>query len=226
MDRSGQEGRKAWASLVRRVCIALAVLLLAGVYTRYFMFQEITLPETPLQEFPYKLGEWETAEGHALSREVLDILKVDDYVFREFTRGNGMVSLYIAYYRTHRRFAEIHTPENCQVGGGWEVLGEKRRTLEVTGVNGGKVHFVEALYEKDRIKQVYLYWYQVKGSYLTNFFSYKLNVIMNSLLYHRSDAAFVRITVPLMNDDVDNAVMVGEKFLMDALPFINNIIPE
>lgn len=48
---------------------------------------------------------------------------------------------------------------------------------------------------------------------------------MNSLMRHRSDAAFVRISIPVKNDDVDEATMTGEQFLREFVPVINTFLP-
>lgn len=218
------EKRKPAFKIRWQFYITLALIILAGVYMRNFLFDEIVPNVKSLKQFPQMVGSWKNAGNHRLSDDVLDVLKVDDYVLRDFKNDEGIkTSLYIGYYATHRRSAEIHTPENCQVGGGWEILNKKVQKLNIPGIRE-KISFVEAVYEKDQEKMVFIYWYYVNGNYITNFFYYKLSVIMNSLLYHRSDASFVRITVPVIDDDIDSAVKEGERFLLDAVPVINRYL--
>lgn len=208
-----------------RLVVALAMVLAAGIYVRYFIFEEVALPEKVFKGFPHTVGDWASASGHALPDGVVDTLKVNDYLLREFRSGDKVVSLYIGYYRTHRSFAEVHTPEHCQAGGGWVLLKEQKRAVDVPDVWGGRVRFIEALYEKDNIKEVFLYWYQVNGKYVSGFFSYKINVILGSLLRHRSDAAFVRIAVPVADGDITRAFRNGESFLMASAPVIDDFLP-
>jgi len=207
-----------------RFCIVLALIILTTLYVRYFRVEEIALPEKVLQEFPLEIGEWKGVADYKFNDEVVRILKVSDYLERRFEKDSKKVDLYIGYYNTHRRFPEIHTPENCQVGGGWEIISQKVRQLNTRGVEGGKIIFTEAVYEKDRTKQLFLYWYLVNGNNITNFFRYKLNVILNSIIKNRSDAAFIRVSVPIINGDVNDAVIVGEAFLAEILPILNHVL--
>ncbi len=206
----------------KRIYIVLALMILTGIYTKYFIFEE-AVSANVLKNFPQRIGEWQGLADHKFDDKVIKILKLDDYLNRDFFDGEKVVSLYIGYYKTHRNFAEIHTPEHCQAGGGWEILKERKRELNIDGA-GKKINFIEAVYEKNKEKQVFLYWYQINGKSITNFFLYKLSVIIKSIIYHRSDAAFVRISVPVVNDDVDEALRSGERFLKDFVPVINRFL--
>lgn len=173
---------------------------------------------------PGEIGEWKGVADFRLSEEVINILKVSDSLERTYGKRNRNVSLYIGYYNTHRKFAEIHTPENCLVGGGWEINSQKIRKLDLGGRQGKTIRFMEAVYEKDRTKELFLYWYWINGKHVTNFFAYKLNVILNSILKNRSDAAFIRISVPVVNDDFSEAAKVGESFLVEILPVLGRVL--
>lgn len=203
-----------------RFFVSIIVILIAGIYMKYFMIAEITLERKSLESFPQEVAEWKMAGRHDLALDILDTLKVDDYLMRDYRDKNGSIlSLYIGYYMTHRRSAEIHTPENCQAGGGWEILNEKKKNMMLAD-GRGKINFIEAVYEKDKEKMIFIYWYNVNGKFITNFFEYKLSVIVNSLVNHRSDASFIRIAIPVSQDQINDAIMTGEKFLMDAVPVI------
>ncbi|MEO0131184.1 MAG: exosortase C-terminal domain/associated protein EpsI [candidate division WOR-3 bacterium] len=206
----------------KRFYIVLALMILTGIYTKYFMF-EAAVSANVLKNFPQMIGEWQGLADHKFNDEVIKILKLDDYLNRDFFNGEKRISLYIGYYKTHRSFAEIHTPEHCQAGGGWEILKERKRELDINGVDK-KINFIEAVYEKNKEKQVFLYWYQINGKYITNFFLYKLNVIMKSIIHHRSDAAFVRISIPVINDNVEDALRTGEGFLKDFVPVMDKFL--
>jgi EpsI family protein len=203
-------------------CIAVVLMLMSGAYMRYFAVDEIPISKRPLEEFPRHAGRWESVADHDLGERELDILKVDDYIYRDF-RGDGYTaSLYIGYYSTHRRFAEIHTPENCQAGSGWTVIEERTKEMNIPGK--GKIKMREAVYEKDREEQLFLYWYDVDGRQLTSFFAYKMNVILNSLVRHRTDAAFVRVAVPIVRGNIYEAMKAGESFLQASFPTIETFI--
>lgn len=218
-DKRGATFKTGW-----QFFITIVLVVMAGLYIKYFMFEEIVPDGRSLSEFPGVVGVWENTARHQLADDVLDILKVDEYVLRDFRNNDGSIaSLYIGYYKTHRKSVEIHTPEHCQVGGGWEILSKKERKVDIPGIEG-KMMYIEAVYEKDQEKRVFLYWYYINGKYITDFFKYKISIIMNSLFYHRSDASFIRITVPVKNEDVNSAIRSGESFLKEAVPVINNYL--
>lgn len=195
-----------------------------GVYIRYFVYTETNIKLKAFRDFPLSIKNWRYERDILLSKEVVRTLKVDEYLFREFHNGNRRVDLYIGYYQSHRRFAEIHTPEHCQAGGGWEVITKRVKHFDIPGENI-KIKAVEAVYKKDIEKRVFIYWYQVSNRYITDFFSYKIHIILNSLLRHRSDAAFVRITAPVYEDNTEEAIMRAEDFLIKAVPVINGFLP-
>jgi len=206
-----------------RYAVVLILIVLTTLYVRYLRGEEIALPEKVFQGFPREIGEWKGVADFSFSDEVINILKVSDCLGRTYGKRSRNVSLYIGYYNTHRKFAEIHTPENCLVGGGWEINSQKIRKLDLGEGRGKTISFMEAVYEKDRTKELFLYWYWVNGKHVTNFFHYKLNVIMNSILKNRSDAAFIRISVPVINDDFSEAATVGESFLLEILPVLSRV---
>ena len=207
-----------------RYIILIIIMLVGGFYIRFFTFQEADLPKKPLKNFPLNIKNWKYSSDIQLSKDIIDVLKVDDLLFRSFHNGNTTVNLYIGYYQSHRRFGEIHTPEHCQVGGGWEVIKQKTRYLNIPGENL-RVKFIEAVYKKELEKKVFIFWYQLGNKYITDFFSYKIHVVLNSLFKHRSDAAFVRITTPVYNDDIESAINRAEDFIVKAVPVINKTLP-
>jgi EpsI family protein len=197
--------------------VSLLLILALGIHMRVYPTSEALRDRKQLSAFPRIIGKWKMIDERPLGQDILDILKVDDYLMRDYSDGSGvMLSLYIGYYATHRRSAEIHTPENCQAGGGWEILSEQEKTVSIPG-RQEPIRFIEALYEKDGDKMIFIYWYNVNGRFLTSFFEYKMNVILNSLLYHRSDASFVRIAVPVIDDIAVDGASKAEKFLSDSV---------
>ena len=207
-----------------RYILLIFIMIAGGTYIRYFTVLEKDMPDRPLKDFPRIIKNWKTYRDIELSREVIETLKVDDYIFRDFHNGNKKVTLYIGYYKSHRKFGEIHTPEHCQVGGGWEVVRERKKYIEMPG-SDKKIKFIEAVYKKDNEKRVFIFWYQLPDRYVTNFFSYKIHVVLNSLFKHRSDAAFIRITTTVLDNNIEDALLRAEDFLIKIAPVISRTLP-
>ena len=71
---------------------------------------------------------------------------------------------------------------------------------------------------------MFFYFYQVKVKSLTNEYLLKAYEIINSVLYRRKDAAFIRISVPVTTDE-ESASQAGMKFLKDFYPIIQEFLP-
>ena len=84
---------------------------------------------------------------------------------------------------------------------------------------------VQAVYQNVDARELFLYWFQVRGESITNEYVLKLTEIKNSILYNRRDSAFIRLSVSF-EDDLASAVAVGELFIRDFYPYIRDGLPE
>ncbi|MGK2944286.1 MAG: exosortase C-terminal domain/associated protein EpsI, partial [Desulfuromonadales bacterium] len=76
----------------------------------------------------------------------------------------------------------------------------------------------------DEQKELFIYFFQVKGRILVDEYSLKLAEITNSIFYNRRDSAFIRISVPYRDGQVD-AAAIGENFLTEIYPHIAIALP-
>jgi hypothetical protein len=56
-------------------------------------------------------------------------------------------------------------------------------------------------------------------------FSAKFWLVMDSIRYHRSDTALVRVTVPVFNNDEDGATRQGVAFVRTLFPALKTYLP-
>ena len=91
-------------------------------------------------------------------------------------------------------------------------------------IDGEPVDVVESVYENDGQRELFLYWFQVKGANLTNEYALKFAEITNSILHNRRDSAFVRISLPHRAGDA-GAIVAGEQFVRDFYPHIKAVLP-
>jgi EpsI family protein len=172
--------------------------------------------------FPLQWNGW-VGKVHNFDDVILEKLRVSEYILREYKKGPDRVSLYIGYYSTQREGAQIHSPKHCLPGGGWFKVSENIRTLDIDNI--GNVSFIEAVYQKGDGKEVFIYWYKMKNTYITNEYKLKLYMVLNSLLYGRNDAAFIRLSMPV-TDNVEDSVYTIEDFMRDFLPLLKDYLPE
>lgn len=200
------------------------VYLLCGLTALYlFLHADRVVPvNKPLAEFPRTVADWQMTGQFEFSAGVLDVLKAADYLSRQYTdAAGGRVSLYLGYHSGGKGTGGIHSPKHCLPGSGWFELSSDRGVLDL---GSERLKVVRAVYQKGEQKELYLYWFQVKGTSLSDEYSLKLAEITNSFLYRRRDSAFIRIGVPFETDQA-KAVALGERFARDFHPVFQEFLP-
>jgi len=207
-----------------RFYVCCILLVMTGIYINYYLDVEAVPLKRPLAEFPAELGHWTTIKDHFFDEETLNTLRVDDYLFRSYGYKDLSILLYIGYYRTQREGAQIHSPKHCLPGSGWFQLDERIRSIQFGDI--APKELVEAVYQKDTYKTVFLYWYSIQGKNITNEYMLKLGMIYNSIMHNRSDAAFIRVSIPAPNDNLNETINYAEDFLAKAIPVIESFLPQ
>lgn len=205
-----------------RLAIVAGLVLVAGVWSGVSIAPVVPLPQ-PLSDFPMAVRGWLMVSNETLSPEILAVLKPTDYLSRDYARYDGTsVHLYISYYGGGPAGGEIHSPRHCLAGSGWHADSRQELTREIAG---GKINLVRAVSRKGRSRELIYYWYQVHGRTINDEFSLKLAEITSSLLDRRRDAAIIKISIPLQ-DDQEAAVVLAERFLEDFYPTIQQAFPK
>jgi len=209
----------------RRALIATVLILAAGALTRAARTSD-RVPAVSLDTLPLAIGSWTGRNAGALDDESLRILAVDAYINRSYRKdaGSAPVGLYIAYYAEQRPGVSIHSPLHCLPGTGWEPLAVE--TIPVSGLGNVAAPAVRRMIVSRNLdRAVVLYWYAVHGRILAGEVASKLWLLHDSLRLHRSDAALVRIVVPVGREpaSLDNAQQQGVGFVRDLLPYLQRV---
>ncbi len=175
-----------------------------------------------LDDFPLVWKGWE-GNKNFFDAIILDRLRADEYMSREYVKGADRIQLYVGYYSSQKEGAQIHSPKHCLPGSGWFKVYEKNKILDIE--NTDKINYIEALYQKGSEKKLFIYWYKMKDVYITNDYILKLYMIINSLKYRRNDAAFLRFSTPVTKN-VEDAENVIESAMRDLLPLLKDHLPE
>lgn len=202
----------------------LIVYLLLG-FTAIFIYthETVAVPvNSPLADIPATFGDWTLAQETYFNAQMLAVLQPTDYLYRVYRDSAGnLVTLYLGYHAGGPDSGAIHSPKNCLPGSGWFELSEKKRSIPI---EDGELPLVQAVYQNDDQKEMFLYYFQVKGRVLTDEYSLKLAEIINSMVYNRRDSAFIRISVPFSEDQA-KAALVGERFAALIYPHIVAVLP-
>jgi EpsI family protein len=180
----------------------------------------------PLDLFPAQLGGWSEVQNYPVEQEIRDQLKADDLLNRLYAdpQSRAGVSLFVAYFKTQRTGQSPHSPKNCLPGAGWEPEASGLLDVAVAG-QPQPVRINRFVVSHGGDKSVVLYWYQSQRRVVASEFSAKFWAVMDSIRYHRSDTALVRLTIPVANNDPDTATRIGVAFVQTAFPALKAYLP-
>jgi EpsI family protein len=207
-----------------RYWLMIAVLLGATTGMAYLSHGEATPTAKPLSDFPNHVAGYNTAANWPLDQKTIDLLGVTDYLNRAyFSKSQGLITLYIGYFRSQRTGASIHSPKNCLPGAGWTPTKETIYQLPLE--DGRKVPINLYIVRKGLDEQLVLYWYQAHGRVVASEYWGKFYLVYDAMRLNRTDAALVRITAPISNGDEQQARARALAFAKQITNDVDQIIP-
>jgi EpsI family protein len=210
-----------------RYWLMVAVLLGATTGMAYLSHGESTPPAKPLEEFPSKIGAYAKVYEWTLDKATLDVLNVSDYLDRGYWEPTmppqDLVGLYIGYFRSQRSGSGIHSPKNCLPGAGWNPMRESVYQMQLD--NGRNVPINLYILRKGLDEELVLYWYQAHGRIIASEYWGKFYLVYDALRLNRTDAALVRITVPVEHGNETAAQDRAIAFAKQIAGNVEQIIP-
>lgn len=176
-----------------------------------------------MRDFPMVIQKW-AGKDDVMADSIVKQLKVDDYVYRTYTRPDGMaVQLYIGYFESQRSAEKLHSPKICIPAAGWEPVRSGRTSIELAG---RPAVINEYVIEKDRLRQVVFYWYQARGRILASEYWTKFWVISDALTRNRTDGALVRAIAPVEPGEAESQARARALEFVSAMdPWLTQFIP-
>jgi EpsI family protein len=180
----------------------------------------------PLDLFPAQLGSWQEVQDYPVEQEIRDQLKADDLLNRLYAERESHMAagLFVAYFKTQRTGQSPHSPKNCLPGSGWEPEAEGFLDVAVEG-EAQPIRINRFVVSHGDETSVVLYWYQSQRRVIASEFSAKFWLVLDSIRYHRSDTALVRVTVPVANNGRDAATRTGVSFVRMVFPVLRSYLP-
>jgi EpsI family protein len=204
--------------------LTAALLLQAVLYYSASGGDRVPLAR-PLGQFPAQFDGWRLYQESPVEKEVLDVLRADDVLSRVYVGANGVpASLFVAYFRSQRTGQAPHSPQNCLPGSGW--IPSRVGFLEVRLPGRPEpVQINRYVVSKGDSKSVVLYWYQSRDRIIASEFSAKFWLVADSIRYHRSDTALVRVVVPVPESGEASATEAALSFVQAAFPALSQFLP-
>ena len=173
-----------------------------------------------------------------LEPEILDTLKMDDYLLADFVRGGSAgyavsaaeaanVNFYVAYYASQRGGVSAHSPRTCLPGGGWDILVFREHQIAGAGQDGTALRVNRAIVQHGSERQLVYYWFQERGRNVTNEYLVKWYLFEDALVRNRTDGALVRLTTPLGRHEAEAAGDLRlEQFARGVHPILAAYLPD
>jgi len=183
--------------------LLLALLATAAVAWWFQLRPELAFEGDRLERLPLALGAWR-GEAIPLESAVEKMLRADLNLQRAYRSAEAgeVVWLYVGYYGTRRGGRPEHTPSVCYPSAGWEILdrqtwvgdaGRAERANVYVVARGGELRLVH-------------FWYQSsRSTALLGAWDVSVDQLVSRLSEGRADGALVRISTPIVGDDVEAA---------------------
>ena len=171
------------------------------MYLAIALRAEPTPIREPLSLLPLEIGGWHGAVEPDFSEDIVSQLGVDEYIVRTYASDAAVVGLYVGFYASQRQGDTIHSPLNCLPGAGWvpDRAGNEP-SIPVRSTPAGPVRTIEVnrfVIQKGLDRQVVFYWYQSRDRVVASEYWGKVYTVLDAMRYNRTDAALVRVTVPI-----------------------------
>ena len=212
--------------LKSKAVLAATLLLLAQAAVLYSSVRPETLPDSPpLSGLPLTLGSWQFTSEGVVDDESRDILKADDLLLREYrdTSTGRAGTLFVAAFRTQRNGKTPHSPKNCLPGSGWTQLSSDDYSIDVGGARPIVVNRYVVQHGDER--GLVMYWYQSRNRVVASEYTAKFWVMADAIRYNRTDTALVRVMIPLINGNADEATREGVSFVQSFFGTLRQFLP-
>lgn len=216
-----------WTRRTPQFWVILLLLVLAGAFIAMRGNVDRVPPSRPLNQLPDTI-EGLTGTDLPISASVLEVLGKGVFLNRTYHLGDSNrvapIGLFIGYFPTQRSGQSIHSPQNCLPGSGWTF--ESSGTTELIDPQGKPATVGEYIISNGVYRQEVLYWYQTQGKAIANDYAAKAQMLVNSILYSRTDAALVRVTTPVLNGETTaQAHARAVRFTEQVYPMLPAFIP-
>ncbi len=158
-----------------------------------------------------------------LDDNIVSVLELDDYANNRYSINGQSVALYIGYYFSLDKVSAAHDPLVCFPGQGWKV---DVPTEDVLQLETGVVKYREFVARQGGQQVLIMYWFQAGRQTSPSVYKNKINSAVNLVTTQMQEHAFVRVSVPLVNVDQEEAKVIGLEFIKGFYPVFLDYIKD
>lgn len=208
-----------------RVALSCVLLLGALLFLRFRSSGEAVPIRKSLAAFPTAIGAWQGRELTLLETQVLEALRVKDYLMRRYVDADGRsLWLYIGYWETQRKGAQIHSPKNCLPGGGWEPLEAGYMTIPLPPPFA-PITVNRYLIQKDQDQQLVFYWYHSQGKAMAGEVAARIEMVKSAIVRNRTDSAIIRLSSPVYESVPETSARLVQ-YIQTMYPVLGRFLPD
>lgn len=199
------------------LALSTALVIIAGLMGNWLRFVDVEPSRAAdLSVIPDKIGDYVSVKEQFVDGSE-NIINADASCLRLYRAADqSELWLYVAYFSAQGYGRQIHSPRHCLPGGGWNIEWQQPFALVVAGGDAREVN--RALVSHRGEKHLMFYWFETRGTVTSNEFSLKWQMVKNSLLRRATDAAMVRLTLPLKGRTVEEVTASAKGFIEAAYP--------
>jgi len=210
-----------------QAAVLSVALVLQAVVVFAFARTESVPPLRQLKDCPTQFGDWNMTSEGVVEQEVQDVLRADDIITRVYRQGatGRPASLFVAYFRSQRTGQSPHSPKNCLPGSGWVPSASDVLSIAVPGM-AAPIRVNHYVVSRGDETSVVLYWYQTPHRVIASEYEAKVFLVADSIRYHRSDTALVRLVTPLIREgDEEGATAAAARFVQSFFVPLREFLP-
>ena len=217
-----------------RVFFLGACFLLTSAYIAHASRSEAMVPaRQPLEHLSLQIDRWQGEDAGEFKSKVVAILGVTDYLNRVYSSNGSQIGMYVGFHERQMGGNAIHSPMNCLPGAGLNPAQRGEVTIPVLSHSGSDtardIVVNRVVIEKGSERQLAFYWYQSHGRVVADEYWGKMYTVLDSIRMNRTDAALVRILVPVRGDGTAaqaSAEAEAISFVQALFPLLSNHLPE
>ena len=175
---------------IDKIFLLCFFLILSTCFLRYFVLgadnKKIVKIETDI--FPSEINGWHSTDL-VMEASALNLIQPDMFLFRNYTRENKNINVFIGYYETLDKSDLAHSPLICYPGSGWTI--EEKRTIKLN-IKGDDIGFTQLKLKKGSRRDLVLFGYKTKGLMTGDLIRARINLIKNNFFNGRDNSAFRR----------------------------------
>ena len=202
----------------KRVIVLVACFLATAILVYLKPESKASIKSSQLIDTLSGIKGWQNRGFIPFDNKIIETLKLDDYVNLRYSDGKDIVSLYVGYYLSTKKVGAAHDPTVCFPGQGWILSEKSTGTLELATDPGTAIAYSMMIAELEQQKELLVYWFQSYDQTMSGTFGQKLSLFWKKLLGQGEDNAFVRITVPIGDQPIEEYRDTAFRFIQAFYP--------